>query len=272
MAWYLKETIAKGYFMILVLDLGNTNIYIGVYQNGELKKTYRTFTDPMKSQDNYRDLLEDFFQKHHFESKDFSGAIISSVVPDLSTVLKGALDELLEIDSIIISKGVKTGLSIRIDNPNELGTDLVADAIGAIKKYHVPCLIADLGTANKIIVIDRNGNFIGVIIFAGIKVASKALSRSAAQLMDISYNCPKSVIGKNSIDSLNSGSIYGTIAAIEGLAIRVEKELGYPMNKILTGGNANLIKDHIDNFVFDQHLILDGLYEIYFRNGGVDHE
>ncbi len=258
--------------MVIVLDLGNTNLYVGVYQKSALIATYRTYTDSEKSIDNYRDLLEDFLLKHHFDLQCFDGAIISSVVPDLTVVLKGAIESLLNIPCMVIAKGVKTGLSIRIDNPSELGADLVADAIGAIKKYGVPCVIADLGTANKLIVIDKDSNFIGVIIFAGIKVASKALSRSAAQLIDISYICPKSVIGKNSADSLNSGAIYGTVAEIEGLYERIEKELGYPLKKILTGGNSYLVKDQIEDFVFDDRLILDGLLEIYRRNGGVEHE
>jgi type III pantothenate kinase len=170
---------------------------------------------------------------------------------------------------MVVGKSLKSGLSIRIDNPNELGTDLVADSVGGKSKYGYPLLITDMGTATKILVIDKDGNFVGCVIAPGIKVAMMALTKKSAQLMDIDLVAPEKIIGKNSPDSLNSGSIYGNIAMIEGMNKMIEKELGYPCKKIITGGYSAILKEHLDKeFIFDPTLIFEGLYQIYLKNGG----
>lgn len=252
--------------MILLLDLGNTNLFVGVYQNGSLVKEYRTDSDLKRSADMYQTLLSNFLISSKFDISDFEGAIISSVIPSLTFSIVEATENLIKKKCFVVGNNLKSGLSIHIDNPNELGADLVADSIGAIKKYSAPCIICDLGTANKFLVIDKNKNFIGCIISPGIKTSGKALSNDAAQLMDISYIAPKKVIGKNSPDSLNSGAIYGTVAQIEGLTKKIEDELGYKTTHILTGGNSILIKDYLKNYIYDHTLILDGLYYIYQKN------
>ncbi len=255
--------------MVLLLDLGNTNLYVGVYLNGKLVKEYRTNSDINKSSDEYSDIIRSFFIANFLDPREFKGAILASVIPSLTQVLARMVDKLLNVKCMIVGKSLKSGLSIRIDNPNELGTDLVADSVGGKAKYGYPLLITDMGTATKILAIDKNGNFVGCVIAPGIKVAMMALTKKSAQLMDIDLVAPEKVIGKNSPDSLNSGSIYGNIAMIEGMNKMMEKELGYQCKKVITGGYSNLLKDHIDkDFIHDPTLIFEGLYQIYLKNGG----
>ena len=253
--------------MVLLLDLGNTNLFVGVENEGKLIKEFRKHTDLSWSGDEYYDLLRRFFDNNNLDPKDFEGAILSSVIPSLSYTLKFASEKLLGKECLVVGKGVKSGLPIRIDNPSELGSDLVCDCVGALTKYEAPLIVVDLGTANKILVVDKNVNFVGCTISVGVKLGMKTLTKNTAQLVDVSLIAPNKVIGKNSVDSLNSGAIYGTIAMIEGMAERIEKELGYKCNKVLTGGNSFLIKDLIDQeFHFEPNIILEGLNAIYSKN------
>ena len=167
--------------MILVLDLGNTNLCIGVYQNEALICSCRTDSDLNRSSDMYANLISSFFSRHHLNTSSFDGAILSSVIPSLTDVITLAVENVINQKCLVISQGIKTGLSIRIDNPSELGADLVADAVGTLKKYGYPSIICDLGTANKLFVLDKNANYIGGIISPGIKTAGKALTKNAAQ-------------------------------------------------------------------------------------------
>ena len=259
----------KEKYMVLLLDLGNTNLYVGVYQNGTLVNEYRTNSDVNRSSDEYMYLIKTFLMQNNLDIHGFKGAILSSVIPSLTHVLTRMVKKLLKVECMIIGKSLKSGLSIRIDNPNELGTDLVADSVGAKFKYGYPLLITDMGTATKILVIDKDGNFVGCAIAPGIMVSMIALTKKSAQLMDVDLLAPKKVIGKNSPDSLNSGSIYGNIAMIEGMCKKMEEELGYPCKKVLTGGYSNLLNDYIsEEFIHDPTLIFEGLYQIYLKNGG----
>lgn len=253
--------------MVLLLDLGNTNLYAGVYSEGKLVAEFRKHTDLYRSSDEYAEILRSFLNLKRIDIASLEGAVLSSVIPSLSATLKRAAEMLIGKECKVVSKNLKSGLAIRIDNPGELGSDLVADCIGALKRYSSPCIIADLGTANKLLVVDRNGDFVGCTIGVGLKIGMKALASHTAQLMDVSLVPPAKVIGKNSPDSLNSGATYGTCCLLEGMANRIEKELGYPCRRILTGGNAALIKDIIDpSFLYDPTLILEGLYQIYLKN------
>lgn len=252
--------------MILVLDLGNTNLCVGVYQNQALICSFRTDSDLNRSADMYATLLNDFLTKNHLTPSSFEGAILSSVIPSLTDVITRAVESIIGKQCLTINRGIKTGLSIHIDNPYELGADLIADSVGAKKKYGYPCIITDLGTADKLLVIDKDGNYIGGTISPGIKTAGKALTKNAAQLMDISYKAPKNVIGKNSPDALNSGAIYGSVSMINGLTKMIETELGYQTKHILTGGNSILVKNFLPDYTYDPNLIFEGLYQIYLRN------
>lgn len=253
--------------MILTLDLGNTNLFVGVYHNNKLIATYRTYSDKTKSSDGYKEILSNFLKSENINLNDFEGAILSSVIPSLSKAIVTAVEKLLHVKCLSVGSKIKSGLSIRIDNPNELGADLVSDSIGALNKYKAPILIIDLGTATKYLHLDKEGNFQGCVITSGIKLGVSALAKNAALLMEIDYEAPKKIIGKNSRDSLNSGAIYATVAQIKELSNMIEKEVGYKMTKIITGGNSFLVKDFLTkDYIFEEYLILDGLLAIYKRN------
>lgn len=253
--------------MILLLDLGNTNLYVGISSGTSIIYEFRQHTDLYRSSDEYMAILKSFFRNHNIDENDFEGGILSSVIPSLTLTIKIACEKLIKKECKVVGKGIKSGLNIKIDNPSELGADLVCDCVGALTKYTYPLIIADLGTANKILVVDQNRNFVGCTISVGIKIGIKSLTNNTAQLMDVSLIAPNKIIGKNSPDSLNSGAIYGTCAMIEGMASKIEKELGYPCKKILTGGNAFLIDKIIDaEFSFEPNLILIGLETIYKKN------
>ena len=253
--------------MVLLLDLGNTNLYVGVYENGNIIKEFRKHTDLRISGDEYYEVLKIFLLNNNLKGSDFEGAILSSVIPSLSGTIKFAVEKLIGKECMILGKGVKSGLPIRIDNPSELGSDLVADCVGALTKYQAPLIVVDLGTANKILVVDKNVNFVGCTISVGIKLGMKSLTSNTAQLVDVNLIPPSKVIGKNSVDSLNSGATYGTCAMIEGMAARIEKELGYPCNKVITGGNSFLIKDILsEEWNHEPNIILEGLHTIYEKN------
>lgn len=251
--------------MIITIDMGNTNIFLGVHEDGTLVHTFRTLTDRTKSYDEYLLLFQDFIKSKELK-KECKGAIISSVVPSLTVVVSKAIRDAFKTEVKVVGPGLKTGLPIRMDNPSEVGADLISVAVGALSNYGKPCLVADLGTASKIILVDENGNFAGGIVMPGIMISAKALFANAAQLSEISLEVPEKVIGKNTSDAMNSGSIYGTIAQIRGLCEMIEKEIGYSCNKILTGGYAPLVKSFLDEFKYDRNLILEGLYSIFEKN------
>ena len=256
-------------FMILLLDLGNTNLYVGIDQNGTLISEYRTDSDLTRSSDMYRSLLKEFLNQNNLKADDFEGAILSSVIPSLSRSIVHAVETLIGKKCLLVSNKLKSGLSIHIDNPSELGADLVCDCVGAIGNYPLPCFITDLGTANKFLIVDNKKNFIGGIITPGIKLSMQSLIRNAAQLSDLSYQKPEKIVGKNTLDCLNSGAIYGTSAMIKELLRETEKELNCQLYPILTGGNSYLIKDELSSFKYDPHLIFKGLKAIYEKNRGL---
>jgi len=252
--------------MLLTVDVGNTLIAFGVFEQSRLVASFKTATDIKKSLDEYVSTIETFIQFRKIDKSAFRGAIISSVVPFLTEVMREALRLSFKLESIILTPGLKTGLPILIDHPNELGSDLVADAVGAIAKYGSPLIIVDLGTAIKLLAIDHKGAFVGATFYPGLYVAVDALIGRAAQLSRVSLSRPKKVIGKNTKDSTNAGAIYGTASMIDGLVKKFEEELGYPTKHILTGGDAIYVKDLLADFIYDEILLLDGLRVIYERN------
>ena len=253
--------------MVLVLDLGNTNLFLGVFKDDELFLTYRTHSDKTKSSEGYKEIISLFLFQNGLKISDFKGAILSSVIPSLNKEIVKAVESLLHVECYLVGQKVKSGLQIKIDNPSELGADLVCDSVGAKIKYGYPCLIVDLGTASKYLAIDNKGDFVGCVISSGIKLSFQALAKNAALLMEIDYDAPKKIIGKNSRDSLNSGAIYGTIAQIKELCKMIEVEMGYKMKKIITGGNSALINGLLEEeYILDDTLILYGLYYIYLNN------
>ncbi|OJU17218.1 MAG: pantothenate kinase [Clostridiales bacterium 43-6] len=253
--------------MLLAIDVGNSNITLGVFQGDALKFVARIATDKAKTGDQYAIELRDMVDLYGVSTEDFSGAIISSVVPVLASSLKQAVTKLTGFTPIVLGPGIKTGLNIKIDNPGQLGADLVAGAVAAIHLYPCPCIIYDLGTATTITVIDKNQNFIGGAICAGIAISLDALVTRTAQLPQISIETPDSAIGKNTIDSMKSGLVFGQAALLDGMTERMEDQLGEKATVIATGGLAKeIVANCKRNIVYSDNLILLGLKMIYDKN------
>ncbi len=255
--------------MIFTVDVGNTNIVIGAFDNDDtLIFTSRIATESQKTEDQYAIDFKDILGIYGVSPDSFDGAIISTVVPPLVPTLKGAINKLLGCRTLVVSSGIKTGLNIKIDDPAILGSDLVCGAVGAMAKYPLPLIIFDMGTATTISAIDRNGSFLGGTIFPGVKVSLRALSAAAAQLPDINTELNgKSVIGRNSIDSMKSGIVFGTASMVDGMIERYKEELGEDATVVVTGGIAPSIIPHCKNkIILDETLLTDGLLLIYKKN------
>lgn len=253
--------------MILALDVGNTNIVIGCIEDGKIICDGRLATDHKKTMEEYAIHFKMFLEMYDISPKSFEGAIISSVVPPLTNYLKGAIEKISGVTPIIVGPGIKTGLNIKTDNPNVLGADLVVDAVAAMNEYKTPLIIFDLGTATTCSVIDRNGDYLGGMIFPGVKVAADALSSNASQLPYISLEAPKQAIGRNTVDCMKSGIILGNAAMVDGVIDRIEEELGEKATVVATGGLSKCIMEHCKkDIIYDADLLIKGLWILYCKN------
>ncbi|MDY4788845.1 MAG: type III pantothenate kinase [Bacilli bacterium] len=253
--------------MVITFDLGNSDLVLGLFEEHHLVTTIRIKTDVLKSSDEYSKIIKELLVLNNIDLTKIEGGIISSVVPPLNEVLKGSFKQLFKKEPLFVGNGLKSGIKIIADNPLEVGADLIADCLGAKIKYSLPALIIDLGTASKVLLLDENGSFSGCVIAPGIKTSTLTLANSASQLPHINMKTPKKVLGRNTMDAMNSGVCYGFSGMIDGIVNRIEHELGYQTTHILTGGLANVVKDNLMiNFIQDDNLILDGLYEMYLKN------
>lgn len=253
--------------MILTADIGNTNITLGVYENDEVICIARLATQRHRTSEQYAIELKAVFELEKINST-FEGAIISSVVPELTRVFKDAIKKVIGCDALVVAAGIKNGLKIVTDNPKELGADLVAGAVGAIAQYELPCLVMDLGTATKISVIDEKGVFAGCTIAPGIGISLDALSLRTSQLPAIELSAPEHAIGTNTIECIRSGTVLGNAAMLDGMATRLEKELGKPIKTMVaTGGLAKEIVACCEKeIIYNKDLVLQGLLVIYKKN------
>jgi type III pantothenate kinase len=251
--------------MILAIDVGNTNIVLGVINGDELVVTGRLSTNLYETDEEYAMKLHSFLSMHN--ALDIDGAIISSVVPALIGTLKSAIKLVAKVNALVVGPGVKTGLSIKIDDPAQLGADLVVGAVAAKEKYPCPLIVFDLGTATTGSVLDKNGNFLGGTITTGVRTSIDALSSGTALLPQINISSPKKVIGTNSIESMKSGCIIGTAVMLDGLVERFEEELGEKATVVVTGGlGRSIAKNCKHEMIIDENLLLDGLRIIYNKN------
>ena len=253
--------------MLLTVDIGNTNITLGAFKGEELVFTARLATEGHITADQYAIALKDIIGLHGEDYKEIKNCIIASVVPTVGNSIKKAIFLLCGIEALLLGPGVKTGLNIKIDNPAQLGADLVAGAVGALGDYPLPCIIVDMGTATTISALDKNGVFLGGVIAAGVKLTLKALATNTSQLPAIDIKATGSVIGTNTVDSMNSGIVYGTASMIDGLIDRINEELGEKATVIATGGLSPIIIEHCNhNINYDENLLLKGLKKIYEKN------
>lgn len=250
--------------MILAIDMGNTNIVIGCIDDEKIYFEERMATDHSKTELEYYVLFKTVLDLYQIKNQDITGAIISSVVPPLVNVLKSAVEKLIGFSPYIVGSGIKTGLNILMDNPRQVGSDMVVDAVAAVKEYGAPFIIIDIGTATTMSVVDKHGNYIGGCIMPGVKVSADSLVAHAAQLSKVSFTAPEKSIGKNTVDCMRSGMIFGHAACLDGMIDRMEAELGYKCTIIATGGLAKVIIPQCHHKIIeDQELLLKGLKIIY---------
>ncbi len=253
--------------MLLTVDIGNTNITLGVFLKEELLLTARLDTNPRKTADQYAVDIKNVLSLHNQDPKAIKNCIIASVVPTVGESVKRAAALLCGAEPILLGPGVKTGLNIKIDNPAQLGADLVAGAVGVIGKYQMPCIVVDMGTATTVSVLDKNGSFIGGSIAAGVRLTLKALFENTAQLPSISITAPQKVIATNTVDCMRSGLVYGAASMIDGLIERAENELGETACVVATGGLSKEIIAHCKReIIYDDNLLLHGLRKIFEKN------
>lgn len=253
--------------MNLCIDVGNTSIGVGVFYNDKLIKKIRLTTGLEHTEDEYFTVIKRRLEDNDIKINKIQHIILSSVVPSVNVPLKNALKRIFNLDVISIQPGVKTGLMLKTDNPSEIGNDLIADLVGAKEEYGYPILIADLGTASKILLLDNKGVFTSCLIMPGLTLSANSLISKAALLPEVSLEAPKSILASNTIEAMNAGIVYGHLEMILGLINRYENELGYPCKHIITGGNSVFIKDLLPkDYIYDEDICLKGLNHIINRN------
>lgn len=253
--------------MLLAIDIGNSNITVGAFDDSVLQFTARLSTDERLTADQYAVQLKSIMELYGQDTAFVEDCIVCSVAPQVGSAVCTSVTRLCNVTPLQIGPGIKTGLNIKIDNPAQLGADLVAGAVGAIAEYTLPCIVIDMGTATTLSVIDKNGAFLGGSIAAGVRLTLKALSENTAQLPAISIDAPSSVIGTNTVDSMRAGLVYGAAAMLDGLIDRIEDELGECATVVATGGlSKNIIAHCRRRIIYNENLLLDGLREIYEKN------
>ena len=253
--------------MILAIDIGNTNIVVGCIDEEKIYFTERLSTVHTKTELEYAVDLKTVLDIYHIKRTDIEGCIISSVVTQITDIAKLAAEKILKKEVMVLGPGVKTGLNIVMDNPGQLGADLVADAVAGLASYPVPLVVIDMGTATTISVVNSKKQYVGGMIMPGVGISLDALTARASQLSGISIDAPRHIIGKNTIECMKSGVLYSNAAALDGIIDRIEEELGEKTTVIATGGLAKKIVPHCrKEIILDEELLLKGLMLIYRKN------
>jgi type III pantothenate kinase len=252
---------------ILVIDVGNTNTVLGLYQGETLRALWRLATSREQTADEYGILTHNLFALENLSAAEVSGIMIASVVPTLNSVLAEMARKYFKMDALFLEPGTRTGMAILVDNPQEVGADRIADAVAAFEKYGGPCIVMDFGTAITFDAISTKGEYLGGVIMPGIGIAAEALFQRTAKLPHVEFREPDRVIGTNTISHIQSGLYYGALDAVDGMLGRLSAVLGKQTKIIATGGQAPLIAGASKyKPVIDGSLTLDGLRIIYYRN------
>ncbi len=253
--------------MILAVDIGNTNIVLGGIDEEKILFEARMATDLTRTSDQYCAELKNMLSLFDVTMDMIDGSIVSSVVPSVLNSFKTAIRKLTGKDCLVVGPGIRTGLNIRMDNPAEVGSDLIVAAVAALREYGAPLLLVDMGTATTVTAIDSDGAFVGGCICPGLKISMEALTGRTAQLPAISLDKPQRAIGKNTRECMRSGIMLGTAAMLDGLIDRMEAELGKPVKVIATGGISKFVLPLCRReMIHDRSLMLKGLRLLYYRN------
>lgn len=253
--------------MILALDMGNTNIVVGGIDNEKTYFVERITTDLVKTSLEYAVSIKNILEIHHTKSSEIEGAILSSVVPPLNATLSSSIKKILGLRPMLVGPGMKTGINIHMDDPKTVGSDLIVGAVAALLEYPCPLIVIDMGTATTICAVDEGGSYIGGIIYPGLKISLETLASKTAQLPNISLDIPSQVIGKNTIQCMRSGIMYGSAGMLDGILDRMVEELGQKATIIATGGLSRFITPLCRHtIIYEEDLMLKGLLALYNKN------
>ena len=253
--------------MVLVVDIGNSNVVVGCVEGKKIVFEARLRTDSTKTSDEYCIDLKNILDIYNIERAQIEGAIIGSVVPQVLNTFQTAIMKLTGKKALVVGPGLKTGLNIAIENPAQIGADLVVGCVAALREHKPPMIVIDMGTATTMVVLDKNGSLIGGSISPGVKISMDALTGGTALLPGLQLDRPKKAIGRNTIDCMRSGIMMGAACMIDGLIERMEEELGYETRVIATGGIARFVLPMCRHeIVYDKDLLIKGLSELYYEN------
>ena len=253
--------------MILAIDIGNTNVVLGGIEGNDILFEARMATDSIKTSDQYCAELKNILALFDVVPSMIDGTIVASVVPPVLNSFRTAIRKLTGKSCLVVGPGIRTGLNIRMDNPTEIGSDLIVASVAAIHDYGAPLLIVDMGTATTITAIDKDGVYTGGCICPGVRISADALTTRAALLPGINLDEPKRAIGRNTIDCMRSGIMLGAAAMLDGLIDRMEDELGQQATVVATGGIAKFVIPLCRrSVIYDRNLLLKGLSILYYNN------
>jgi len=253
--------------MLFVIDVGNTNTVLGVYQEDELIHHWRIETNRYKTEDEYGMMIGSLLKYADIRFDEFHAVIISSVVPPIMFALERMATKYFKQKPLIVGPGIKTGLNIKYDNPKEVGADRIVNAVAGIAQYGSPLIIVDFGTATTYCYIDENKNYIGGAIAPGINISTEALYTKASKLPRIELSRPSNIVGRTTVEAMQVGILYGYVGQVEGIVKRMKAQAKVEPTVIATGGLASLISKESDIIdVMDPYLTLKGLHLIYKRN------